>query len=103
MDARRPLRPLSAPVRRSLNNKASFERQQAGQQAVKREAGINDRSRQMPNETHLKRLISDAVFEAHNTHGRQAAGDRLFISREDSRIIAGAVFDAFEAGECPAY
>jgi hypothetical protein len=47
----------------------------------------------MPNETHLKRLISDAVFEAHNTHGRQAAGDRLFISREDSRIIAGAVFD----------
>jgi hypothetical protein len=60
----------------------------------KREAGINDRSRQMPNETHLKRLISDAVFEAHNTHGRQAAGDRLFISREDSRIIAGAVFDA---------
>jgi hypothetical protein len=47
----------------------------------------------MPNETHLKRLISDAVFEAHNTHGRQAAGDRLHISREDSRIIASAVFD----------
>src|SRR5262249_45336304 len=46
--------------------------------------------RQMPNETHLKRLISDA----HNTHGRQAAGDRLHISREDSRIIASAVFDA---------
>ena len=49
--------------------------------------------REMPNETHLKRLISDAVFEAHNTHGRQAAGDRLHISREDSRIIASAVFD----------
>jgi hypothetical protein len=48
----------------------------------------------MPNETHLKRLISDAAFEAHNTHGRQAAGDRLHISREDSRIIASAVFDA---------
>jgi hypothetical protein len=48
----------------------------------------------MPNETHLKRLISDAVFEAYNTHGTQAAGDRLRISREDSRIIAGAVFDA---------
>jgi hypothetical protein len=49
----------------------------------------------MPNETHLKRLIADAVFEAHNTlHGRQAAGDRLFFSREDSRTIAGAVFDA---------
>ncbi len=48
----------------------------------------------MPNERHLKRLISDAVFEAHNTHGRQAGGDRLFISREDSRIIASAVFDA---------
>jgi hypothetical protein len=47
----------------------------------------------MPNETHLKRLISDAVFEAHNTHGGQAAGDRLYISREDSRIIASAVFD----------
>jgi hypothetical protein len=47
----------------------------------------------MPNETHLKRLISDAVFEAHNTHGRQAAGDTLHISREDSRIIASAVFD----------
>jgi hypothetical protein len=65
--------------------------------AVKREAeenGVNDRSRPMPNETHLKRLISDAVFEAHNTHGEQAAGDRLNISREDSRIIAGAVFDA---------
>ena len=46
----------------------------------------------MPNETHLKRLISDAVFEAHNTHG-QAAGGRLHISREDSRIIASAVFD----------
>ena len=45
----------------------------------------------MPNETHLKRLISDAVFEAHNTHGEQAAGDRLNISREDSRIVA---FDA---------
>ena len=27
-------------------------------------------------------------------HGRQAAGDRLHISREDSRIIASAVFDA---------
>ena len=48
----------------------------------------------MPNETHLKRLISDAVFEAHNTHGNQAAADRLYISRENSRIIAGAVFDA---------
>ncbi len=50
----------------------------------------------MPNETHLKRLISDAVFEAHNTHGSRSAGDRrrLHISREDSRIIAGAVFDA---------
>ena len=47
----------------------------------------------MPNEIHLKRLISDAVFEAYNTHGRQAAGDRLHISREDSRIIASAVFD----------
>jgi hypothetical protein len=47
----------------------------------------------MPNETHLKRLISDAVFEAHNTHGAQAAGDRLHISREDSRVIATAVFD----------
>ena len=46
----------------------------------------------MPNETHLKRLISDAVFEAHNTHGGHA-GDRLYISREDSRIIANAVFD----------
>ena len=48
----------------------------------------------MPNETHLKRLIADAVFEAHNTHRGQAAGDRLYISRENSRIIAGAVFDA---------
>jgi hypothetical protein len=47
----------------------------------------------MPNETHLKRLISDAVFEAHYTHAGQATGDR-HISREDSRIIAGAVFDA---------
>jgi hypothetical protein len=47
----------------------------------------------MPNETHLKRLISDAVFEAHGTHGRRAAGDRLHISREESRIIASAVFD----------
>jgi hypothetical protein len=46
----------------------------------------------MPNETHLKRLISDAVFEAHNTHGR-AGGDQLHMSREDSRIIASAVFD----------
>ena len=49
---------------------------------------------QMPNETYLKKLISDAAFEAHNTHGRQAAGDRLHLSREDSRIIASAVFDA---------
>jgi len=48
----------------------------------------------MPNETHLKRLISDAIFEAHNTHGAQAARKRLQISREDSRIIARAVFDA---------
>ena len=47
----------------------------------------------MPNETHLKRLISDAVFEAHNTHGG-SPGDRLHITRDDSRIIAGAVFDA---------
>jgi hypothetical protein len=48
----------------------------------------------MPNETHLKRLISDAVFEAYGTHGGQAAGHRLYISRAESRIIAGAVFDA---------
>jgi hypothetical protein len=48
----------------------------------------------MPNETHLKRLISDAVFEAHNTHAGHSRRDRLYISREDSRIIAGAVFDA---------
>ena len=48
----------------------------------------------MPNETHLKRLISDAVFDAYNTHGGQAASDRFYISREDSRIIASAVFDA---------
>jgi hypothetical protein len=46
----------------------------------------------MPNETRLKRLISGAVFESHNTHG-QAGGDRLHVSREDSRIIASAVFD----------
>jgi hypothetical protein len=50
----------------------------------------------MPNETHLKRLISDAVFEAHNTHGMQAGGDRLHISREDSLIIASAVFDSLK-------
>jgi hypothetical protein len=51
-------------------------------------------SHQMPNETHIKRLIADAVFEVHNTlRRRQAAGDRLYISREDSRTIAGAVFD----------
>jgi hypothetical protein len=48
----------------------------------------------MPNETHLKRLISDAVFDARNTHGGQVAGDRLYISREESLIIAGAVFAA---------
>jgi hypothetical protein len=48
----------------------------------------------MPNETHVKRLISDAVFEAYNTHGAQAKEDRLYISREGSRIIASAVFDA---------
>ena len=48
----------------------------------------------MPNEMHLKRLISDAVFEAYNTHGAQAAGDRRSISREDSRMIASAVFVA---------
>ena len=52
----------------------------------------------IPNESEplrvgIKRLISDAVFEAHNTHGGQAVGDRLHISREDSRIIASAVFD----------
>jgi hypothetical protein len=48
----------------------------------------------MPNETHLKRLISDAIFEAHITHGRPGAGGRLHISREDSVAIASAVFDA---------
>jgi hypothetical protein len=50
----------------------------------------------MPNETHLKRLISDAVFEAHDTHGRQIARDPLHISREDSLIIASAVFDVLK-------
>jgi hypothetical protein len=50
----------------------------------------------MPNETHLKRLISDAVFEAHNTHGRQTARDPLHLSREDSLIIASAVFDVLK-------
>jgi hypothetical protein len=54
---------------------------------------VNDRGAQMPNETHLKRLISDAVFETYKTHGKQAAGDTLHISREHSRIIASAVFD----------
>ena len=48
----------------------------------------------MPNETHLKRLISDAVFDAHSTHRKKAVGERLYISREDSRVIASAVFDA---------
>ena len=55
----------------------------AFQTGVRREAedeGINARSPQMPNETHLKRLISDALFEAHNTRGGHAAGDRLYIS-----------------------
>jgi hypothetical protein len=65
---------------------------ETGQRETKDEV-INAGTRQMPNERHLKRLISDAVFEAHNTHGGQAAGDRLHISREDSRIIASAVFD----------
>src|SRR5262249_53356123 len=54
----------------------------------------------MPNETHLKRLISDAVFEVHNTHGRQTARDPLHISREDSLIIASAVFDALKRANC---
>jgi hypothetical protein len=58
-----------------------------------RRNGVNDRDAQMPNETHLKRLISDAVFEAYKTHGKQVAGDKLHISREDSRVIASAVFD----------
>ena len=48
----------------------------------------------MPNETDLKKLISDAVFEGLNTHGAKAAGRLYYISREDSRIIASAVFDA---------
>jgi hypothetical protein len=48
----------------------------------------------MPNETHLKRLISDAVFEAQNALRRHSGGDGFYITREDSRIIAGVVFDA---------
>jgi hypothetical protein len=48
----------------------------------------------MPNETHLKRLISDAVFEAQNALPRHSGGDRFHFTREDSRIIAGVVFDA---------
>jgi hypothetical protein len=49
---------------------------------------------QMPNQTHLKRLISDAVFEAQNILRGHSGGDRFYITREDSRIIAGVVFDA---------
>lgn len=47
----------------------------------------------MANEMQLKELILKAVFEAHNTHGQQAIGDRIYISKEDARIIANAVFD----------
>ena len=59
----------------------------------------------MPNETHLKRLISDAVFEAHNTHGREAKGDRLHISlglaitRKLARLMGGDVTVASEPGK----
>jgi hypothetical protein len=59
-----------------------------------RVAGRERESDTMPNETQLKRLISDAIFEAHLTHGRPGAGGRLHISREDSMAIASAVFDA---------
>jgi hypothetical protein len=48
----------------------------------------------MPNETTLKTIIRDAIFEAHNTHGSLVPGDRLLISREDSTTIANAVYDA---------
>ena len=51
----------------------------------------------MPNETTLKTIIRDAIFEAHNTHGSVVPGDRLLISREDSTTIANAVYDALKA------
>jgi hypothetical protein len=48
----------------------------------------------MPNETQLKRLISDAIFQAYNAHGGQAVEDQLYISREDSWSIAEVAFAA---------
>src|SRR6266849_2576689 len=85
-------RSIAREGRRTGSSRRAHMRQRSSEKL--RRNGVNDRSRQMPNETHLKRLISDAVFDAYNTHGGKAAGDRFYISREDSRIIAGAVFDA---------
>ena len=45
----------------------------------------------MPNETHVKRLIADAVFETHHSlHGQPKRN----ISREFSLTVAGVIFDA---------
>ncbi len=48
----------------------------------------------MPTEHQLKIIIRLAVQNAHNTHGKQAAGDSLSISQADATVIADAVYDA---------
>jgi hypothetical protein len=48
----------------------------------------------MPNEIELKIAIRQAVIDAHDTHGGQAASDRLYIiNPTDASTIANAVYD----------
>ena len=47
----------------------------------------------MPNETHVKRLIADAVFEAHHKLPAEGQIERK-ISREEARTVASVIFDA---------
>ncbi len=53
----------------------------------------------MANEAKIKETIYRAIRTDHNTHGRQAPGDRQQISNEESEIIRDAVFDALHKAE----
>jgi hypothetical protein len=50
-------------------------------------------------EQKLKQIIRQAIFNAHNTHGKQAPGDRLYIAMDvdQGNVIANAVYDALKA------
>ncbi|MEJ0013063.1 MAG: hypothetical protein WDM94_10660 [Bauldia sp.] len=49
-------------------------------------------------EATIKQIMRGALFNAHNTHGHQAPGDRLYVAldHDQGNVFVDAIFEALK-------